>query len=156
MIFKTSTSKVFKTSTSKVKNSILAFIKFLVSKKVYKAIDILLTPCCHPVVKSAEATCNEGITVVTIELVNSINLYGAGQGSIFLWFPDLNIFISTTTLYTDSNTIVFEFINPVGGGTFDASVELYMPTSSDGLIGVSLSTEIFQITLPDCNSANNK
>jgi hypothetical protein len=146
---------IFKTSTSRVKNSILAFVKFIVSKKVYKAIDILLTPCCHPVVKSTEATCNEenGATIVTIELVNSINLYGAGQGSIFLWFPDLNIFISTTTLYTDSNTIVFEFINPGLGGTYDASVELYMPTSSDGLIGVSLSTEIFQITLPDCNPA---
>jgi hypothetical protein len=146
---------IFKTSTSRVKNSILAFVKFIVSKKVYKAIDILLTPCCHPVVKSTEATCNEenGATIVTIELVNSINLYGAGQGSIFLWLPSLNIFISTTTLYTDSNTIVFEFINSGLGGTYDASVELYMPTSSDGLIGVSLSTEIFQITLPDCNPA---
>lgn len=143
---------IFKTSTSKVKNSILAFIKFLVSKKVYKAIDILLTPCCHPVVKSAEAICNleNGATIITIELVNSINLYGAGQGSIFLWIPFLNIFVSTTTIYTDSNTIVFEFINPVGDGTFDASVELYMPTSSDGLIGVSLSTETFQIALPNC------
>jgi hypothetical protein len=143
---------IFKTSTSKVKNSILAFIKFLVSKKVYKAIDILLTPCCHPVVKSAEAICDGNITVVTIELVNSINLYGAGQGSIFLWLPSLNIFISTTTIYTDSNTIVFEFFNPVGG-TYGASVVLSMPTSSDGLIGVSLSTETFQITLPDCNPA---
>jgi hypothetical protein len=143
---------IFKTSTSKVKNSILAFIKFLVSKKVYKAIDILLTPCCHPVVKSAEAICDGDITVVTIQLVNSINLYGAGQGSIFLWIPFLNIFVLATTTYTDSNTIVFEFIDPIGGGTFDASVELYLPTSSDGLIGVSLSTEIFQITLPNCRA----
>ena len=141
---------IFKTSTSKVKNSILAFIKFLVSKKVYKAIDILLTPCCHPVVKSAEAICDGDTTVVTIQLVNSINPYGAGQGSIFLWFPSLNIFVLATTIYTDSNTIVFEFINPGGGGTFDASVELYLPTSSDGLIGVSLSTETFKITLPNC------
>lgn len=144
---------IFKTSTSKVKNSILAFIKFLVSKKVYKAIDILLTPCCHPVVKSAEAICDGDITVVTIQLVNSINLYGAGQGSIFLWIPFLNIFVFATTTYTDSNTIVFEFIDPIGGGTFDASVELYLPTSSDGLIGVSLSTETFQITLPNCSPA---
>ena len=144
---------IFKTSTSKVKNSILAFIKFLVSKKVYKAIDILLTPCCHPVVKSAEAICDGDTTVVTIQLVNSINPYGAGQGSIFLWFPSLNIFVLATTIYTDSNTIVFEFINPGGGGTYDASVELYLPTSSDGLIGVSLSTETFQITLPDCSPA---
>ena len=130
----------------------LAFIKFLVSKKVYKAIDILLTPCCHPVVKSAEATCNldTGATIITIELVNSINLYGSGQGSIFLWFPSFNFFVLATTTYTDSNTIVFEFIEPTGGGTFDASVELYLPTSSDGLIGVSLSTETFQITLPNC------
>jgi hypothetical protein len=143
---------IFKTSTSKVKNSILAFIKFLVSKKVYKAIDILLTPCCHPVVKSAEAICDGDITVVTIQLVNSINLYGSGQGSIFLWIPFLNIFVLATTTYTDSNTIVFEFIDPIGGGTFDASVELYLPTSSDGLIGVSLSTEIFQITLPNCRA----
>lgn len=144
---------IFKTSTSKVKNSILAFIKFLVSKKVYKAIDILLTPCCHPVVKSAEAICDGDITVITIELVNSINLYGAGQGSIFLWIPFLNIFVFATTTYTDSNTIVFELIDPIGGGTFDASVELYLPTSSDGLIGVSLSTETFQITLPNCSPA---
>ena len=62
----------------------------------------------------------------------------------------LNVFISSTTIYTDSNTIVFEFINPGVYGTLDASVELYMPTSSDGLIGVSLSTETFQIDLPNC------
>jgi hypothetical protein len=140
----------FVSTKSNIKGAILGFIRHLVSKKVYKAIEILLTPCCHPVVKSAEAICDGDITVVTIQLVNSINLYGAGQGSIFLWVPDLNIFIGSKTIYTDSNTLVFEFINPGAFGIFDASVELYMPTSSDGLVGISLSTEDFEIDIPEC------
>lgn len=144
----------FVSTKSNIKGAILGFIRHLVSKKVYKAIEILLTPCCHPVVKSVLAECYEGgvITQITVQLVNSINLYGAGQASIFLSIPILNIFLEATTIYTDSNTLVFQFINPAGFGLYDASVELYMPTSSDGLVGISLSTEDFEIDIPECPS----
>ena len=140
----------FVSTKSNIKGAILGFIRHLVSKKVYKAIEILLTPCCHPVVKSVSVECVGDITQITVQLVNSINLYGAGQGSIFLWVPDLNIFIAFKTIYTDSNTLVFQFINPGVSGIVNASVELYLPTSSDGLVGISLSTENFEIDLPDC------
>jgi hypothetical protein len=140
-------------TTATIKRTILRTIQGLVSKSVYRAIELILSPCCHPVVKSVSAECvgfGGYNTQITVQLVNSINLYGAGQGSIFLWVPDLNIFIGSKTIYTDSNTLVFQFINPGAFGIFDASVELYMPTSSDGLVGISLSTEDFEIDIPEC------
>jgi hypothetical protein len=140
-------------TTATIKRTILRTIQGLVSKSVYRAIELILSPCCHPVVKSVSAECvgfGGYITQITVQLVNSINLYGAGQASIFLWVPDLNIFIGSKTIYTDSNTLVFQFISPGAFGIFDASVELYMPTSSDGLVGISLSTEDFEIDIPEC------
>jgi hypothetical protein len=140
----------FVSTNSNIRNSILGFIRHLVSKRVYKAIEIILTPCCHPVVTSVEAVCNGGVTVVTVKFSSNINLYGAGQGKIYLWVPILNIFVGSTAIYADNGTVTFEFLNLIGAGGYSASVELFMPTSSDGLVGVSLSSEEFIIGLPDC------
>jgi len=40
----------FISSKSNIKNSILAFVKNIVSKKVYKDIEVLLNPCCKTTV----------------------------------------------------------------------------------------------------------
>ena len=79
------------------------------------------------------------------------SLYTSQQGTIFIWLPYLNIYIAAKEYGgLNPNTVVFEFINPVGGGVYDVSIDLFMPTSSDGLVGVSLSTETESWTIPSC------
>jgi hypothetical protein len=43
--------------TTPVKNSILAFVKNIVSKRIYKEINLLLSPCCKPVVDFGTYSC---------------------------------------------------------------------------------------------------
>ena len=137
----------FVSTKSNIKVSILGFIKHLVSKKVYKAIEILLTPCCHPVITNITAECVEGTTIITVTLANSINLYGSGQGTIFLLIPLVNLYIASTTVYNDGKTIVFE-LPDIEVPVLEGNIELFMPTSSDGLVGVSLSSETFSVPNP--------
>lgn len=145
-------------TTATIKRTILRTIQGLVSKSVYRAIELILSPCCHPVIKGTpKVECAEDKYIITIQLDKPINLYGLGVETLFLWIPDVDVFVAVKSIDVTTNTITFEIFGEIGG-TLEASVEFYLPTSSDGLIGVSLSTEPFLIDLecapvpvPDCN-----
>lgn len=128
---------------SKYKRSILAQLKHLVSKTLYRAIEILLTPCCTPTIVSSNVECNADYDV-TVIFSNSVNLRGKGLATLLL---DGNI-VSTET-WTDSNQVVFTDVNGTAG-TYDAQVQFFMPTNSEETIGISLYANVGEITLPSC------
>lgn len=143
-----------KQTSPNLKKSILAFVKNLVSKKVYAAIEILLTPCCKPVVLSAEAVCNSetGITTLTLKVDKNVTTFNSENASFYIYFGSPNnIIIGSINPNSLNGAYVFEFQIDDFGGTYEATFEIFLPTSSDGLIGVSVTSEPFQVTLPTCN-----
>jgi len=136
----------FISTKSNIKNSILAFIRHLVSKRVYKAIEIILTPCCHPVVTSSETVCENGTVTLTLKLSSNINLYSNDNASGRLTI--LGQVVKST--YTDNGTLTFQFENTGASGDYTATLILFMPTSSDNLTGVYLSTGEFTVSVPSC------
>ena len=129
---------------SKYKRSILNQLKHLVSKTLYRAIEILLTPCCTPVIGSVESECDGIDYNITVTLTNPINLRGKGLAILLLGGN-----VVSTETWTDTNQIVFTDVNGTAG-TYDAQVQFFMPTNSEDTIGVSLYTDVVEITLPSC------
>lgn len=139
-----------KQTSSNLKKSILAFVKNLVSKKVYAAIEILLTPCCKPVVLSAEAECTgtEGFVKLTVKVDKNITTFGNDTASFYVFISSLNLLIGSSS-YSSNGTYIFEFqgIDDYSGNLY---FEMFVPTSSDGSIGASVTSDPFQITFPTC------
>ena len=104
----------FVSTNSNIRASILGFIKHLVSKSLYRAIEILLKPCCDITITNVEAVCTEsgksGNYDVTITLSKAVNLLGQGYMLVFIGGR-----IVKFDSYNDSNTIsIFDVdINPV-------------------------------------------
>lgn len=69
---------------SKIKTTILNFIKGLVNKKVYRAAEIILSPCCDPHL-TAVAVCDPdhpGNYIVTVTSSTPINLGSSGLATV--------------------------------------------------------------------------
>ena len=114
-----------KTTNSHTKATILAFVKNLVTKKVYKALQALLSPCCYPILTGVEFTCdpdNAGNYVATLTFDRAIE-----AGSTFLLFYIDNavategdaggepFFIATSTGSTQVVTNIFtNIVSPAG------------------------------------------
>lgn len=138
-----------KQTSSNLKKSILAFVKNLVSKKVYAAIEILLTPCCKPVVLSAEAVCGEGENVIlTVKIDKNITTFGNDTASFYVYISGLNLLIGSSS-YSSNGTYIFQF-QGLDGYSGNLYFEMFVPTSSDGSIGVSVTSEPFPIQIPTC------
>jgi hypothetical protein len=142
----------FYKNPSAIKRSILAFVKHLLSKPLYRAFEILLSPCCNPVVTNATAVCNgDGTFTVTLTLANAISLAGVGNDylSLFGISPGWYVFASTVDLNT--NTIVFENVTPPTDNTsFSLRLEMVLPTNTTETIGVILYSDIFDLYFPVC------
>lgn len=142
----------FYKNPSAIKRSILAFVKHLLSKPLYRAFEILLSPCCNPVVTNATAVCNGDSTfTVTLTLANAISLAGVGNDylSLFGISPGWYVFASTVDLNT--NTIVFEKVTPpTDDTTFYLRLEMVLPTNTTETIGVILYSDIFDLYFPSC------
>lgn len=142
----------FYKNPSAIKRSILAFVKHLLSKPLYRAFEILLSPCCNPVVTNAVSTCNgDGTFTVILTLANAISLAGVGNDylSLFGFSPGWFVFASTVDLNT--NTIVFEnVVPPSDDTTFSLRLEMVLPTNTTETIGVVLYSDIFDLYFPGC------
>lgn len=70
----------FLSINSNIRNSILGFIRHLVSKTLYRSIEILLRPCCDIYVTDVQATvnCVSGTYDITFTLSKSVNMLGNG------------------------------------------------------------------------------
>jgi len=100
----------FVSTNSQIKNNILNYISRLVSKTLYRAIEILFKPCCDITITNVEAVCtvdgDPGNYDITITLDKSINMLGNG---LLLVLVDDSVTVidnSALTPYNDSNKIV--------------------------------------------------
>ena len=118
------------------KQPILAQIQNLVSKTVYRAISIILSPCCD-ITGEATVSCNDDDTTygVSITTTNALGLLGKGIATVQV---GSSIF---TGVVTEPNTIFVETLTTTAG-TKDVVVTLILPTNVAGTIAV---TQVFTI-----------
>ena len=125
------------------KQSILAFSKNIVSKKVLKAIDVILSPCCS-LSGEASVSCNDDntyeVVVTTNEAIGFLGL-GVAEGLV----GDTQI----TGIVTEPNTIYFEIVDTTAG-TKDFDVKVFLPTNTVGNSGVFKSFTIADVVFPSC------
>lgn len=149
-------AKLPQTLTPQRVNSILNFIKPMVSKTIYKAISLLLTPCCTNSIISATASCdpnNTGNYIVTITLAEPINLLGNGEG--LLLFDNVSPHIGNEEIFTwpDTNTITLTNVNiaPLSLGTASISLLLFLTTGGikDALTVLNAPDNVF-LTFISC------
>jgi len=112
---------------STMKRTVLKTIQGLVSKTLYRSIEILFQPCCDVTITNVEADCSSvtsGNYDITITLDKSINMLGNGLLLVvienFVTVIDDNALIP----YNDSNKIVLldANIGDSSGGTKAVSV----------------------------------
>ena len=96
----------FVSTNSQIKNNILNYISRLVSKTLYRSIEILFKPCCDITITNVEAVCNGTNYDITITLDKSINMLG--NGIILVLVNGVTASASDEGLipYNDSNKIV--------------------------------------------------
>jgi hypothetical protein len=68
----------FVSTNSQIKKNILNYISRLVSKTLYRSIEILFKPCCDITITNVEAVCNGTNYDITITLDKSISMLGNG------------------------------------------------------------------------------
>ena len=128
--------------------TILAFITNLVPKRVKRAIDILLHPCCDIEITDIDFTCEDTDVVdVVITLSGGINFPVDGSVLVNVTIGD-NIGTYETE-YTGGNTISINDA-PLGAGEVDVEVVFLFPTNFGESQGVYVKTPSFTITVPSC------
>lgn len=98
----------FYKNPSAIKRSILAFVKHLVSKTLYKEFDLLLSPCCVPTISVSDSSCSttSGVYGVKWNTVSiSTSLLANQEVQIFITaeeYPDAGV-IQKITLDSNGN-----------------------------------------------------
>jgi len=125
------------------KQPILAQIQNLVNKTVYRAISIILSPCCD-ITGEATVSCNDDDTYgVSITTTNALGLLGKGIATVQV---GSSIF---TGVVTEPNTIFVETLTTTAG-TKDVVVTLILPTNVAGTIAVTQVFTIEDVVFPSC------
>jgi len=123
----------FVSTNSQIKNNILNYISRLVSKTLYRAIEILFKPCCDITITNVEAVCtvdgDPGNYDITITLDKSINMLGNGLLLVLVNGVVLTASDGALIPYNDSNKIVLldSDIGNSSGGSKDVSVFFLLP-----------------------------
>jgi hypothetical protein len=127
----------FYRTPSNLKTSILAFVKRIVDKVLYRAIDVILSPCCD-LTATAEATCTDSNDFDIVITTNpSIGFLGKGISTVTIDnVPYTGIVTEPTEIFVEGAA--------VGAGTYDVNIVIFLPTNSDGTVGVFKT-----ITVPD-------
>jgi len=138
----------FYKNPSAIRRSILAFVRHLLSRPLYRAFDFLLSPCCTPSI-SATAVCVGSTYTVTLTLVNSFDF---GSNSIATLFIDPaigNDEIGGVVTYLGGDTIVFTTVSATAGAA-TLRLELFLPTNATLDSGVVTYSNKVNITFPIC------
>lgn len=153
----------FVSTNSQIKKNILNYISRLVSKTLYRCIEILFKPCCDITITNVEAVCNGTNYDITITLDKSINMLG--NGLLLVLVDGVTVTVDGNeglTSYNDSNKIVLlnSDINDSSGGPKGVSVFFLLPGSplsnlqsfSQLTPGVfTLATSDLDWDFPDCS-----
>ncbi len=120
----------FVSTNSQIKKNILNYISRLVSKTLYRSIEILFKPCCDITITNVEAVCSSvtsGNYDITITLDKGINMLGNG---LLLILVDGVSIGDGPFPYNDSNKIVLlnVDINNIPGD-YDILIFFLLPSS---------------------------
>lgn len=122
---------------------IKTFLKTISSKVLYRAIEVITSPCCN-LTGTAEVSCEEdGDYTVTITTDPSIGFLGNGTATVVIDGT------SNTGIVTEPTEIFVENVS-VTAGTYDVNITLFLPTNSDGTVGVWKSFTIVDVVFPSC------
>jgi len=129
--------------SSQVLVSILGFLKPFSSKTLLRAIQILFQPCCD-LEATAEVTCVDTDTYdVVITTTSPIGFLSKGVATVVINGE------SFTGVVTEPGTIFLEGIG-VTPATEDLNVTLFLPTNTDGTIGVFKTFTVADVVFPTC------
>ena len=123
----------FVSTNSQIKKNILNYISRLVSKTLYRSIEILFKPCCDITITNVEAVCtvdgDPGNYDITITLDKGINMLG--NGLLLVIVENFVTVVDNSALipYNDSNKIVLldANIGDSSGGFKAVSVLFLLP-----------------------------
>lgn len=122
----------FVSTNSQIKNNILNYIRHLVSKTLYRAIEILFKPCCDVSIINVEVVCLPGKPVgtyeVTLTLSRPLGLLGNG-----LIFPLIGQNVAVNggfVSYTEGTIIKFTTIElpEIVGSSETVSAFAFLPS----------------------------
>jgi hypothetical protein len=117
----------FVSTNSQIKKNILNYISRLVSKTLYRSIEILFKPCCDITITNVEAVCNGTNYDITITLDKGINMLG--NGLLLIQVDGVSIGDGPIP-YNDSNKIVLLNIDINNiPGNYDVSIFFFLPAS---------------------------
>lgn len=123
----------FVSTNSQIKKNILNYISRLVSKTLYRSIEILFKPCCDIIITNVEAVCSSvtpGNYDITITLDKGINMLG--NGLLLVMVNGVITVIDNNPLipYNDSNKIVLLNVDIDNTpGDYDVSIFFLLPSS---------------------------
>jgi len=128
------------------KQLILAFVKPLLWAKyrsVYKAIEIVLSPCCD-LTGVGETSCNDDNTyAITITTNESIGFLGKGVATLVVDGTSL------TGVVTEPNTIYVETA-ALTAGTYDVTVTIFLPTNTNADLGAFKTFTVVDVVFDSC------
>jgi len=126
----------FVSTNSQIKKNILNYISRLVSKTLYRSIEILFKPCCDITITNVEVVCTVdgdlGNYDITITLDKGINMLG--NGLLLIQVDGVVVAVDGNgggvVPYNDSNKIVLlnVDINNISGD-YDIAIFLLLPSS---------------------------
>jgi hypothetical protein len=138
----------FYKNPSAIRRSILAFVRHLLSKPLYRAFDFLLSPCCTPSI-SATAVCVGSTYTVTLTLASSFN-FGSNSLATLIINPAIgNNQIGGVVPYLGGDTIVFTTVSATAGAA-SLQLELFLPTNTTVNSGVVTYSNSVDIIFPIC------
>jgi len=114
---------------STMKRTVLKTIQGLVSKTLYRSIEILFQPCCDITITNVEAVCNGTNYDITITLDKSINMLGNGIILVIVDGVVASVDDNGLIPYNDSNKIVLldSDIGDSSGGFKNVTVIFLLP-----------------------------
>lgn len=125
---------------------ILRMLQKITTKTLYKAISILLYPCCKVTVVDAVATCGDKDIDVTLTLSEPVNFLGKGKFVFISFGGD----VVGTGEFTNGNTITFTSSAP-DATTYNTFGYLLLPTNNSEDTGVYISIPQFTLEFPSCS-----
>lgn len=135
------------------KQLILAFVKPLLWAKyrsVYRAIEIVLSPCCDLVITDVVYDC--GTEQLTVSISNS-QAFIAGHNGFAQVFSDANGFLGAGTISSDGASVVIDIPvadTPVGVGQI-FTVTVFQPTmNGNSILGAYMIGTSEAITIVAC------
>jgi len=138
-----------------IKYSILAFIKNIVTKKLYNAIKALLNPCCVISITDADYDCDAEVLTLTISPARPSSASYGGFAEVFSdgGTPGDKNFLGDGVISADGKSITVEIpiASEPDGADQIFTANIFLPTGIDNTtIGVYQTAVSGEITIAAC------